>query len=62
MKIYFERSGGFMGLPLKTSLDTAALPGEEAQTLQQMLAEAQFFALPPAAEDMPPAPLPLRIR
>jgi hypothetical protein len=53
MKIQFERSGGFMGLPLKTTLDTAALPDEEAQTLQQMLSEAQFFELPPAAEDMP---------
>ncbi len=51
MKIYFERSGGFMGLPLKATLDTAALPSEEAEALEEMFQEADFFQLPPAEED-----------
>lgn len=46
MKIHFKRSGGFMGRPLQASLDTAALPEDEAQTLQTMLSEAAFFDLP----------------
>lgn len=46
MKIHFKRSGGFMGRPLQASLDMAALPEEEAQTLKAMLSEAEFFELP----------------
>jgi hypothetical protein len=46
MQIYFERSGGFMGLRLKTSVDTADLATEEAQELEQALDAAEFFDLP----------------
>ncbi len=46
MQIYFERSGGFMGLYLKTVVDTADFPAEEAQTWEQAFDDAGFFALP----------------
>ena len=46
MRIYFERSGGFMGLRLVQTLDTAVLPEKEAQDLQEMISAASFFELP----------------
>lgn len=46
MHIYFKRSGGFMGLSLKTDLDTSSLSDEEAQAIEQLLADACFFELP----------------
>ena len=46
MQIYFERSGGFMGILLKTSVDTADLATEEAQEIEQALDAAEFFDLP----------------
>ena len=46
MQIQFERSGGFMGLRLKTAVDTAELTTEEAQEWEQMLTAAGFFDLP----------------
>lgn len=46
MRIYFERSGGFMGLQLRTAVDTSALPEDEAQNLQQLVDETHFFELP----------------
>lgn len=47
MEIHFERSGGFMGMQLRASVDMAALPDEEAQALQEMLSAADFFDLSP---------------
>lgn len=56
MKIHFKRSGGFMGRPLQASLDTAALPEDEARTLHTMLSDAAFFDLPEShAPAAPPA-------
>lgn len=46
MHIYLKRSGGFMGMPLQTDLDTSALPAEEAEAIEQMLVDACFFDLP----------------
>lgn len=46
MQIYFERSGGFMGLQLKTAVDTSQLPAGEAEALEQSLTAARFFELP----------------
>ena len=46
MHIYFKRSGGFMGIPLTADLDTTALPAEEADAIEQMLDEVNFFSLP----------------
>ena len=46
MQIYFERSGGFMGLRLKTAVNTAQLPAVEAEAWEQSLTAARFFELP----------------
>lgn len=46
MHITFTRSGGFAGLTLHTSVDTSALPPDEARPLEQAIREADFFALP----------------
>lgn len=46
MRIYFERSGGFAGMVLSTTVDTDTLPQEEAVFFQTKFAEAGFFDLP----------------
>lgn len=50
MQIYFERSGGFMGLQLKTVVDTAELPAGEAEEWERTLNAARFFDLPSSLE------------
>lgn len=52
MRIYFERSGGFMGLRLAGTVDTDALTAEEADGLKAMIESAEFFSLP---SQLPPA-------
>jgi hypothetical protein len=47
MRIFFERSGGFLGTTLSTTVDTATLPPEEANELGELLQETHFFELPP---------------
>ena len=46
MKIHFERSGGFLGRELSTSVDTNDLPPEKALRLLEVLEDADFFTLP----------------
>ncbi len=46
MYISFTRSGGVAGIPVKADLDTASLPSQEAEAIEQMLAEINFFDLP----------------
>lgn len=46
MKIYFERTGGFMGRGVSTVIDTNQLPPEEALSLLEKLDESDFFCLP----------------
>ncbi len=46
MRISFARSGGFAGIILTTSVDTATLPAEEANQLHQLVEAADFFNLP----------------
>ena len=50
MQIYFERSGGFMGLRLKTTVDTAELTIEEAREWEQTLTAIGFFDLSSSLE------------
>jgi hypothetical protein len=47
MRIYFERSGGFLGTTLSTTVDTSTLPPEEANQLGELLQDTNFFELPP---------------
>ncbi|KAM3102112.1 protealysin inhibitor emfourin [Phormidesmis sp. 146-20] len=46
MKISFERSGGFAGLIMTTSIDTETLSPTEANQVCQMVEAADFFNLP----------------
>lgn len=46
MRIHFERSGGFTGMRLGTTVDTGSLPAEKAQNLHDLVEAANFFSLP----------------
>ena len=51
MKIYFERSGGFLGREVSTTVDTTELPPEVALQLLSIVEDTNFFTLsqPPAS-------------
>lgn len=46
MKIYFERSGGFMGRSVSTTVDTNQITPEQALSLLEKVDDAEFFDLP----------------
>ncbi len=46
MKIYFERSGGFMGRNVSTTVDTNQIPPEQALSLLKKVDYSDFFCLP----------------
>ena len=46
MKIYYERSGGFMGRDVSTMVDTNQMPPEEALSLLEKVDDSDFFCLP----------------
>lgn len=46
MKVYFERSGGFVGRTISVCVDTKELPPEEALKLLQLIEDTDFFTLP----------------
>jgi hypothetical protein len=46
MKIQFERSGGFTGMPVKVTVDTDFLPPETAHGFLEAFSAARFFELP----------------
>ena len=54
-KISFERSGGFMGKTVSATIDLEDLPEDQAEKLEGMLDEADFFELP---EDLTKPPMP----
>jgi len=54
-KIFFERSGGFMGRTIKATFNLEDLPSDLVKTLEEMLDEAGFFELP-ADLTKPPMP------
>ena len=47
MRIRFERTGGFAGIPMRVTIDSATLPPEEVQKLADLVDAAHFFQLPP---------------
>lgn len=55
MKIHFERSGGFMGVPVVAEIESQALAAEDAQHLHELVRTADFFDLP-AHPPTSPAP------
>ena len=54
-KIFFERSGGFMGRKVSAAINLEELPGDLAEVLKEMLDESDFFDLP-ADLTRPPMP------
>jgi hypothetical protein len=46
MRIKFERSGGMAGMRLATSLNTKYLEADEAQKLEKLVEDCNFFDLP----------------
>jgi len=45
-KIFFERTGGFMGRKVTASFDLDDLPEEQAELLNKLLSKSNFFNLP----------------
>ena len=45
-KILFERTGGFMGRKVSVTIDLDDLPEEQAEALDELLDDADFFELP----------------
>ncbi len=56
MKIQFERTGGFAGLKLCRSIDTAELTQAEANQLSTLLRKSRFFDLPESLPGPGPGP------
>lgn len=46
MRIEFERSGGFTGIPFRRSVSTEDLPSGEQAKLSELVQSAGFFNLP----------------
>jgi hypothetical protein len=46
MRIEYERTGGFAGIRLATTIDTATLPADQAGALHSAIEDARFFDLP----------------
>ena len=53
MQVTVERTGGFTGIPLTKTVDTATLSQQEAIRLHQMMAAADFFKLPSTIPSIP---------
>lgn len=45
-KILFERTGGFMGRKVSTTIDLNDLPEDQAEKLTELLDNSDFFAQP----------------
>jgi hypothetical protein len=60
LRISFERSGGFAGITIKTTVDIKDLAPDEAQKLRQLVEEADFFNL--SKKIMPRSPRPDRFQ
>ncbi len=56
MKIDFERTGGFAGMKLQTTIRTETLSPEQAAELHALVAAADFFRLPAVIVTPGPAP------
>lgn len=46
MRVTIQRTGGFTGIPMTKSIDSAAMSLDEANQLRQMVDAADFFELP----------------
>lgn len=55
IRIHFQRSGGFTGLPLTASVDSGSLTAEEEDELRRLVENAGFFDLPGVITSSTPA-------
>jgi len=46
MIIQVERSGGFLGFPMRARVDTRILSDEERRAVETLVSDADFFGLP----------------
>ena len=53
MQVTVERTGGFTGIPLTKTVDSATLSHQEAVRLHQMMDAADFFELPSTIPSTP---------
>lgn len=54
MIITLTRSGGFIGIPLKKTIDTSTLSKEKAQEIEQLVTQYDFSLLPKVSgENLP---------
>ncbi|HEX8918925.1 MAG TPA: protealysin inhibitor emfourin [Chloroflexota bacterium] len=56
MRIQFTRTGGFAGIQLTNSVDTAQLPPDQAAALEKLIGDAGFFDLPERLAPAKPVP------
>ncbi len=54
MRISFARSGGFAGIRLARSFDTASMPGDTGTRIENLVEAADFFGLPQLAAPSQP--------
>ena len=54
MRIRVERSGGFAGMRMATTVDTESLPVDDAQNLSEMIRKIDFFELPAEVKSQKP--------
>ena len=45
-RINFKRTGGFLGREVETDIDLNEMPDDEAQELQRLILETNFFNIP----------------
>ena len=50
MKVSFEQSGGLVGRMISTTVDSISLTTDEANLLQKLVRDANFFKIPPQSE------------
>jgi len=53
MQVTVKRTGGFIGIPLSKTIDSATLSQQEAAQLQKMMTTADFFKLPSTIPSTP---------
>ncbi len=56
MRVSIERSGGFAGITMKTTVDEKDVAPDEALKLRQLVEEADFFNLPGRIVSRSPQP------
>lgn len=52
----FTRTGGYAGIAITNTIDTATLSIDRANQLRQLIDTTDFFRLPPAITSRPPHP------